>query len=141
MVDDLVKYSRHNYDFEAYVTDSRHTLTTNVSIHIVDPIHSDSPLTDTSQQPPIELDVPENTAGAVIGNFKALLQTVLPTDTRAMEFVLANGRDKFAISRDGTLYTLQGLDREEQARYAPTLCTCPNLCGWFGLTALFPGIC
>lgn len=40
VVDDLSKYTRTSYEFEAYVTDSRHTLTTNVSIHIVDPHES-----------------------------------------------------------------------------------------------------
>lgn len=37
VVDDLSKYTRNMYEFEAYVTDSRHTLTTNVTVHIVDP--------------------------------------------------------------------------------------------------------
>lgn len=40
-------------------------------------------------------------------------------DLRGMEFILANydARDKFAISSDGTIYTLKPLDREEKERH------------------------
>lgn len=118
MVDELIKYPRNQYDFEAYVTDSRHTLTTNVSIHIVDPVDGAA---DGSQPDPIELFVNENVGGAVVGNLRkefGLSDRTSGRDTSAMEFLLANfdARDKFAISTDGTVYTLKGLDREEKAR-------------------------
>jgi hypothetical protein len=66
VVDDLSKYTRVTYEFEAYVTDSRHTLTTNVTIHIVEPHETASAsegegsLTGTSagqRREPIELRV------------------------------------------------------------------------------------
>jgi hypothetical protein len=63
--------------------------------------------------------VKENVGGAVVANLKTLLSDTL-RDVRGMEFILANydARDKFAISSDGTIYTLKPLDREEKARFA-----------------------
>ena len=93
------------------MTDSRHTLTTNVSIHVVDPVD----VVTASARDPIELSVKENVGGAILANLRKLLRE--PTkDTRGMEFLLANydARDKFAISNDGNVYTLKGLNREEK---------------------------
>ena len=116
VVDELVKYPRSHYDFEAYVTDSRHTLTTNLTIHMVDPIDS---VTESSREP-IELHVKENVGGAVITNLRNLLADSPGSglSKSPAEFLLANydARDKFAIAGDGTVYTLKGLDREEKAR-------------------------
>lgn len=56
--------------------------------------------------------------GAIVANLKTLLSDTL-RDVRGMEFILANydARDKFAISSDGTIYTLKPLDREEKPRW------------------------
>ncbi len=128
VVDDLSKYTRITYEFEAYVTDSRHTLTTNVTIHIVDPHEtvsasegsdkSKSTPTGPTRRAPIELHVKENVGGAIVANLKSLLKDSL-RDVKGMEFILANydARDKFAISSDGTIYTLKPLDREEKERH------------------------
>ena len=114
VVDDLIKYPRSHYDFEAYVTDSRHTLTTNLTIHVVDPIDS---VTESSREP-IELYVKENMGGAIIANLRTLIGDVSRDQKSHVEFLLANydARDKFAIAGDGTVYTLKPLDREEKAR-------------------------
>ncbi|CAG7723425.1 unnamed protein product [Allacma fusca] len=119
VVDDLIKYPRSHYDFEAYVTDSRHTLTTNLTIHVVDPIDS---VTESSREP-IELHVKENVGGAIIANLRTLLGDGSRETKSPMEFLLANydARDKFAIASDGTVYTLKGLDREEKARHLLTV--------------------
>lgn len=111
VVDELNKFSRHHYDFEAYVTDSRHTLTTNVSIHVVDPVQ----VVRGSSVEPVQLSIKENLGGVVLANLRKLLLGPT-TNTRGMEFLLANYelRDRFAISRDGTIYTLKELDREER---------------------------
>lgn len=112
VVDELLKYARMTYEFEAYVTDSRHTLTTNVTIHVVDPMEPPS----ETRRDPFELKVVENSGGAVVANLRTLLADTL-RDSRTTEFLLANyeARDKFAISADGTIYTLKPLDREEKA--------------------------
>jgi len=114
VVDELTKFSRHHYDFEAYVTDSRHTLTTNVSIHVVDPVS----IVSSGSSEPIQLSVRENLGGAILANLRKLLRGGAK-ETRGMEFLLANYelRDKFAISNDGTIYTLKELDREEKQEY------------------------
>jgi hypothetical protein len=111
VVDELVKYPRHHYEFEAYVTDSRHTLTTNLSIHVVDPVD----VLAATPQEPYELRVKENVGGALVANLRELLTPEAPEAT----FLLANyeDRDRFAISTDGTLYTLKALDREEKDKY------------------------
>lgn len=113
VVDELMKYSRNLFEFEAYVTDSRNTLTTNVSIHVVDPIEA---VTENSHEP-IELNVVENSAGAVIANLNSVL-IASTRGNRVTEFVLANDRENFAVSSDGTLYTLKHLDRESKSRLA-----------------------
>jgi len=102
------------------VTDSRHTLTTNLTIHVVDPLDS---VGESSSNEPFELSVKENVAGALVANLRTLLNDVATNfpgrDTRFTEFILANfeARDKFAISNDGAIYTLRALDREKQSRY------------------------
>jgi len=115
VVDELSKYTRASYEFEAYVTDSRHTLTTNVTIHIVDPLETASA---EGRRDPIEVHVKENVGGAAVADLKSLLRNSLSRDLRGMEFILANydARDKFAISPEGIIYTLKPLDREEKAR-------------------------
>ncbi|XP_035703696.1 cadherin-89D isoform X2 [Folsomia candida] len=132
VVDDLSKYTRTTYEFEAYVTDSRHTLTTNLTIHIVDPHEAASASegggesglsrNGNSRRAPIELKVKENVGGAIVANLKTLLSDTL-RDVRGMEFILANydARDKFAISSDGTIYTLKPLDREEKSKHLLTV--------------------
>lgn len=44
---------------------------------------------------------------------------------KSTEFILANydARDKFAISSEGTIYTLKPLDREEKPRHLLTVIT------------------
>jgi hypothetical protein len=131
VVDDLSKYTRMTYEFEAYVTDSRHTLTNNVTIHIVDPqLETGASAEGTSgsgstgvggagRREPLEVSVKENVGGAAVTDLKTLLGSTLSRDLRSMEFILANydARDKFAISPEGIIYTLKPLDREDKARY------------------------
>lgn len=59
VVDDLSKYTRSTFEFEAYVTDSRHTLTTNVTVNIVDQIEtaSDNKNNNRLRREPLQLEV------------------------------------------------------------------------------------
>ncbi|KAJ8945983.1 hypothetical protein NQ318_017099 [Aromia moschata] len=119
VVDELKKYNRQNYDFEAVVTNDKDmTLITNVTIHVVDPTDEKTVLMKTGTTP-IEFHVKENQPNVLIGKlgFKNNI-------TENIKFTIANQKDvtdHISITSDGTLYTQRPLDRETRDVYRLTI--------------------
>jgi len=71
----------------------------------------------------VEFKVRENLAGALVGNLLKTQANLPKNGTswwKSLRFIIANQQDvvdKFAISADGSIYTLQPLDREERDIY------------------------
>ncbi|KAJ8965387.1 hypothetical protein NQ317_004639 [Molorchus minor] len=121
VIEDLKKFKKQNYNFEAVVTDEKDiTLITNVTIHIVDPTDEKSILMRTgSSNTPIEFHVKENQPNVLIGKlgFKS-------NDTENLKFTIANQKDvtdHISITSDGTLFTQRPLDRETRGTYRLTI--------------------
>lgn len=121
VIDEIEKYDRSLYDFEAQVTDERDLMmVTNVSIHVVDPSDERGIFTQTTDKLPLVFHVKENLPGAFIGQ-------ILPhndkNSTRNIRFIVANQQDvpDIVITTEGTLYTPNGLDRELKENYSITV--------------------
>ncbi|KAK9754964.1 Cadherin domain [Popillia japonica] len=118
VVDDLSKYDRILYDFEAVVTDENTiALVTNATIHVVD--FDDNIFINNPDASLTEFHVKENQNSTIIG-------TLMPENVtiKDLSFVIANENDVtdcIAISSAGTLYTLKPLDREDRAVYRLTI--------------------
>ncbi|XP_011302069.1 cadherin-89D [Fopius arisanus] len=121
VIDDIDRYVRRSYDFEGVVTNDKNLmLVTNVSVHVVDPNDERELFTKGTTRAPLLFHVRENQAGAFIGQ-------VLPRNntrtTSNVRFLIANQRDvpDIAITEDGDLYTVRGLDRETRQNYSITV--------------------
>ncbi|KAH1022570.1 hypothetical protein HUJ04_011952 [Dendroctonus ponderosae] len=119
VVDELKKFTRLNYDFEGVASNERDvSLITNVTLHVVDPKDEKTILMRTGNAP-IEFHVKENQPNILIGKlgFKN-------NQTSSVKFSIANQKDvtdMIAITSDGTLHTLQSLDRESRDVYRLTV--------------------
>ncbi|KRT84259.1 Cadherin, partial [Oryctes borbonicus] len=118
VVDDLSKYDRILYDFEAIVTDDDIiSSVTNVTIHVVG--FDDSIFINNPDASLTEFHVQENQNSTIIGNLMPENVTI-----KDLTFLIANEDDVtdcIAINSNGTLYTLKPLDREERAAYRLTI--------------------
>ncbi|XP_046736319.1 cadherin-89D isoform X1 [Diprion similis] len=121
VIDEIEKYDRSLFDFEAQVTDERDLMiVTNVSIHVVDPGDERGIFTQRTAGMPLVFHVKENMPGAFIGQ-------VLPNNgtnsSRNISFLIANQQDvpDISITDEGTLYTPKGLDRETRENYSITV--------------------
>lgn len=128
VVDELKKFDRSLYDFEALVTDEKDlTLVTNVTIHVVDPEENNRPVIRGNGAMPMELRVRENLPGALVGQLVRPYESPYSNSSawwKSLKFIIANQQDvadKFAISADGTIYTQKALDREERDVYRLTI--------------------
>ncbi|KAL1491992.1 hypothetical protein ABEB36_012502 [Hypothenemus hampei] len=119
VVDELKKFSRSTYEFEGVATNEKDvTLVTNVTLHVVDPKDERTILMRTGNAP-VEFHVKENQPNVLIGKlgFKN-------NGTNSLKFSIANQKDvtdMIAITTDGTLHTLQSLDREVRDVYRLTV--------------------
>ncbi|XP_017781597.1 PREDICTED: cadherin-89D, partial [Nicrophorus vespilloides] len=118
VVDGIPKYERVIYDFEAVISnDKTLSLVTNVTIHIVDPKDKNI-FIKGSNNFPMEFHVKENKANHFIGR-------LMPNSTaKAVKFFIANQRDvtdHITIASNGSLYTVQPLDRELRDVYRLTI--------------------
>ncbi|XP_029667049.1 cadherin-89D isoform X2 [Formica exsecta] len=119
VVEEIERFDRSVYDFEAIVTDERElTLITNISIHVVDPNDDRGIFTKGTTTAPLVFHVMENVPDALIGQ-------VLPHNGTAsgIQFLIVNQQDvpDVAIMNDGSLYAPQGLDREAKENYSVTV--------------------
>ncbi|XP_029156895.1 cadherin-89D isoform X2 [Nylanderia fulva] len=119
VVEEIERFDRSAYDFEAIVTDERElTLITNVSIHVVDPNDDRGIFTKGTTTAPLVFHVMENVPDALIGQ-------VLPHNGTASgtQFLIVNQQDvpDVAIMNDGSLYAPRGLDRETRENYSVTV--------------------
>ncbi|KAK0161476.1 hypothetical protein PV327_009943 [Microctonus hyperodae] len=121
VIAEIEKYQRRSYEFEGVVTNDKDlTIVTNVSIHVVDPNDKLDIFTKGTTRAPMVFHAKENIPGAFIGQ-------VLPRNgtntTRNVRFLIANQRDvsDIAITEDGDLYTVRGLDREMRQNYSITV--------------------
>ncbi|XP_012259272.2 cadherin-89D isoform X2 [Athalia rosae] len=121
VIDEIEKYDRSLYDFEAQITDEHDfIMVTNVSIHVVDPNDERGIFTQSTTKPPLVFHVKENLPGAFIGQ---ILPRNGTNSTRNIRFLIANQQDvpDIAVTADGTLYTPKGLDREFRENYSITV--------------------
>ncbi|XP_066581389.1 cadherin-89D [Prorops nasuta] len=121
VVDQIEKFQRSTYDFEAVVTDERELhLITNVSIHVVDPSDRRSIFAKGTTTAPIVFHARENEPGALIGQVLSRNGT---SSGQPSSFLIVNQQDvpDIAITEDGALYAPQGLDREARQNYSITV--------------------
>ncbi|OAD62651.1 Cadherin-89D [Eufriesea mexicana] len=119
VVEEIEKYDRSTYDFEAIVTDERELmLITNVSIHVVHPDDERGIFTKGTTTAPLVFHVKENVAGAYIG--QVLPQNGTGTSAAGTRFFIVNQQDvpDISITEDGALYAPHGLDREARQNYS-----------------------
>ncbi|CAG0897539.1 unnamed protein product [Darwinula stevensoni] len=107
--DDLEKYGRLHYFFQAIVSDGNHTVTTNTTIHLVLP--EDKNMVELG---PYEFKVPENQLHAEVGKIKVKESRLV---TLTFEIPDPEATKVFRIRNDGTLETRQSLDREKTPSY------------------------
>ncbi|XP_012282982.1 cadherin-89D [Orussus abietinus] len=121
VVDQIEKFDRSFFDFEAVVTNERElTLVTNVSIHVVDPNDERDIFTKGTTKAPQVFHVRENIPGAFIGQ---VVPQNRSNSSRTSRFLIANQQDvpDIAITENGALYTTRGLDREARQNYSITV--------------------
>ncbi|XP_063981837.1 cadherin-89D isoform X2 [Diachasmimorpha longicaudata] len=121
VIDGIDSYARRSYDFEGVVTNDKDLmLVTNVSVHVVDPNDQRELFTKGTTRAPLLFHVNENQAGAFIGQVLPRNNTKTASNVR---FLIANQRDvpDIAITEDGDLYTVRGLDRETRQNYSITV--------------------
>ncbi|CAK9808610.1 Cad89D [Anthophora quadrimaculata] len=122
VVDEIERFDRSTYEFEAIVTDERELmLITNVSIHVVDPNDERGIFTKGTTTAPLVFHVKENVAGAYIG--QVLPQNGTGSSTVGTRFFIVNQQDvpDISITEDGALYAPEGLDREAKQNYSITV--------------------
>ncbi|XP_076758983.1 cadherin 89D [Xylocopa sonorina] len=122
VVDEIERFRRSTYDFEAVVTDERElTLITNVSIHVVGPNHDRGIFTRGTTTAPLVFHAKENVPGAYIG--QVLPQNSTGASTAGTRFFIVNQQDvpDISITEDGALYAPRGLDREARQNYSITV--------------------
>ncbi|XP_043600615.1 cadherin-89D isoform X2 [Bombus pyrosoma] len=122
VVEEIERFDRLTYDFEAIVTDERDLmLITNVSIHVVDPNDERGIFTKGTTTAPLVFHAKENVAGAYIG--QVLPQNGTGAATAGTRFFIVNQQDvpDISITEDGALYAPKGLDRETRQNYSITV--------------------
>ncbi|CAD6233777.1 GSCOCG00007273001-RA-CDS [Cotesia congregata] len=122
VIDEIERYPRKSYEFEGVVTNDKDlTLITNVSINVVDPNDNRELFTKGTTRAPLVYHVKENMGNAYIGQVLSRNSTL--NVTRNIRFLIANQRDvpDIAITEDGDLYTVRGLDREIKQNYSITV--------------------
>ncbi|XP_026333507.1 cadherin-89D isoform X6 [Hyposmocoma kahamanoa] len=126
VIDELSKYNRPLYDFEAVAQQDNlnMTITTNATIHIVD-VNDERGVLLKGANSPLIFHVKENIAGATIGSIFPVNISSLPVNsTGNIHFIIANQQDvadDIAIGEDGTIYTQKALDREKRSVYRLTV--------------------
>ncbi|XP_076546955.1 cadherin 89D isoform X2 [Osmia lignaria lignaria] len=139
VVDEIERYDRSTFDFEAVVTDERELmLITNVSIHVVDPNDERGIFTKGTTTAPLVFHAKENVPGTYIG--QVLPQNATgPTTTTGTHFFIVNQQDvpDISITEDGSLYAPHGLDRETKQNYSITvIAESPRGVGVFQVTVI-----
>ncbi|XP_057327714.1 cadherin-89D isoform X4 [Microplitis mediator] len=123
VIDEIERYQRKSYEFEGVVSNDKDlTLVTNVSINVVDPNDNRELFTKGTTRAPLVYHVKENMPSAFIG--QVLPRNTTRNVTRSLvRFLIANQRDvpDIAITEDGDLYTVRGLDREIKENYSITV--------------------
>ncbi|XP_008554394.1 cadherin-89D isoform X3 [Microplitis demolitor] len=123
VIDEIERYQRKSYEFEGVVSNDKDlTLVTNVSINVVDPNDNRELFTKGTTRAPLVYHVKENMPSAFIG--QVLPRNTTRNVTRSLvRFLIANQRDvpDIAITEDGDLYTVRGLDREIKQNYSITV--------------------
>ncbi|XP_075975934.1 cadherin 89D isoform X3 [Anticarsia gemmatalis] len=126
VIDELTKYNRPMYDFEAVAMqeNANLTITTNATVHIVD-VNDERGVLLKGAHSPLVFNVKENVAGATIGQIFHVNMSSLPINsTGNIRFIIANQQDvtdDIAIGQDGTIYAKEPLDREKRDTYRMTV--------------------
>ncbi|XP_078053550.1 cadherin 89D [Augochlora pura] len=124
VVEEIERFDRSTYDFEAVVTDERDLmLITNVSIHVVDPNDERGIFTRGTTTAPLVFHAKENVPGTYIGQVLPQNSTTGTSATSGARFFIVNQQDvpDISITEDGALYAPQGLDRETRQNYSITV--------------------
>ncbi|KAM3959946.1 LOW QUALITY PROTEIN: cadherin 89D [Aphomia sociella] len=126
VIDELSKFNRPMYDFEAVATqeNSNITITTNATIHVVD-VNDERGVLLKGSKTPLIFHVKENVAGAVIGQiFPVNISSSSANNTSNIRFIIANQQDvsdEIAIGEDGSIFAQKPLDREKRDMYSLTI--------------------
>lgn len=126
VVDDLSRYNRPMYDFEAVALQENANLSivTNATVHVVD-VNDERGVLLKGAHSPIIFHVKENSAGAAIGQiFHTNMSSIYGNGTGNVRFLIANQQDvtdDIAIAEDGTIFTQKPLDREKRDVYRMTV--------------------
>ncbi|CAB3227459.1 unnamed protein product [Arctia plantaginis] len=126
VVDELTKYRRPMYDFEAVAMQENANLSisTNATVHVVDVTDERGVLLKGAHSP-LVFSVQENVAGATIGQIFQVNTSALPVNSSGnIRFIIANQQDvtdDIAIGQDGTIYAQKPLDREKRSTYRMTI--------------------
>ncbi|KAJ8719256.1 hypothetical protein PYW07_016812 [Mythimna separata] len=126
VVDELTKYNRPMYDFEAVAIQENANLsiTTNTTVHVVD-VNDERGVLLRGAHSPLVFHVKENVAGATVGQiFPVNVSSLQANNTGNIRFIIANQQDvtdDIAIGQDGTIYAQKPLDREKRETYRMTV--------------------
>ncbi|XP_045496729.1 cadherin-89D isoform X1 [Colias croceus] len=126
VVDELSKFDRPVYEFEAVAIQEKHnyTITTNATVHVVD-VNDERGVFLKGTHSPLVFHVRENVAGATIGQiFPSNISSISVNYTGKVRFIIANQQDvsdDVAIGQDGTIYAQKPLDREKRDTYRMTV--------------------
>ncbi|XP_072949863.1 cadherin-89D isoform X2 [Epargyreus clarus] len=126
VIDELSKFDRPLYDFEAMAIQERRNLSisTNATVHVVD-VNDERGVFLKGTQSPLVFRVKENVAGATIGQIFHVNISTLPLNTTGnIQFLIANQQDitdDIAIGQDGTIFAQKPLDREKRDTYRMTV--------------------
>ncbi|KZC05970.1 Cadherin-89D, partial [Dufourea novaeangliae] len=140
VVEEIERFDRSTYDFEAVVTDERQLmLITNVSIHVVDPNDERGIFTKGTTTAPLVFHAKENVPGTYIGQVLPQNSTAGTSTNVGTRFFIVNQQDvpDISITEDGALYAPQGLDRETRQNYSITvIAESPRGVGVFQVTVI-----
>ncbi|KAG6460578.1 hypothetical protein O3G_MSEX012073 [Manduca sexta] len=126
VIDELSKYDRPMYDFEAVAMreNTNITVTTNATVHVVD-VNDERGVLLRGAHSPIVFHVKENIAGATVGQiFQLNISSISNNSSSNIRFLIANQQDvtdDIAIGQDGTIYAQKPLDRETRDTYRMTV--------------------
>ncbi|CAH0583302.1 unnamed protein product [Chrysodeixis includens] len=126
VVDELTKYDRPMFDFEAVAMqeNANLTITTNATVHVVD-VNDERGILLKGAHSPLVFHVKENVAGATIGQiFHVNMSSLSVNNSGNIRFIIANQQDvteDIAIGQDGTIFAQKPLDREKRSTYRMTV--------------------
>lgn len=126
VIDEMTKYNRPMYDFEAVAKqdNANLTITTNATVHVVD-VNDERGVLLKGAHSPLVFNVKENVAGASIGKILHVNTSSLTGNSSGnIRFIIANQQDvtdDIAIGQDGTIYAQKPLDREKRDTYRMTV--------------------